>query len=229
MDTIFIAIIFSVPGIMVSKIYKRLFPKSFEEKSEYEKTIIAIPISTLVLMINIFILNVILNQNIYTITYLLSLLYNFIFLTLYIILTVMSCFIVVFLKRKLFEPITLKLINWYNKKKYNPTESKFSSEWENIFENPEVDVNDMYVSIEKDGKIITQGLLAGYSPPNQKKRDISLIGTKEFKEYLINDRMLDDDKKLFDKIDREYYDFETGILIKIYNNQKIKDYFNNNE
>jgi hypothetical protein len=83
----------------------------------------------------------------------------------------------------------------------------------------------MYIVIEKDNKIITQGLVDEYAPPNHNRRDISLIATKQFKEYLLNDESLKEESKLLDIVDREYYDFNTGVLIRIYNNKKLIKYF----
>lgn len=229
MDAIIVAIIFSVPGIIVTKIDKRLNPKSFEDTSEYEKTIMAIPISAIILIMNVLLMNLISKEKIYSINTLLNMMNNFSFLAGYMFITIFTCLFVFFVKMKLVEPLFLKLINRF-KEKYNmPTESKYPSEWEKIFENDDEPVNNMFISIEKDGKTITQGLLAGYSPPNQKNRDISLIGTKEFKEYLLNDSRLDDDEKLVDIIKKEYYDFNTGILIKIYDNSKLLSYFESQE
>ena len=229
MDTIILSIIFSVPGIMVTKIEKRLEPKSFEDKSEYEKTIIAIPISAIILIINVLLMNIISQEKIYSISTLLKMMNDFSFLAGYMLITTITCLVVFFIKNKVVEPVILKIINIFKKKHNMPIESKYPSEWERIFENKDEPVNDMYISIEKDGKVITQGLLTGYSPPNQKNKDISLIGTKQFKEYLSNDYRLDDNNKLVDIIKKEYYDFNTGILIKIYHNTKLLEYFRSQE
>lgn len=227
MDAIMVAILFSVPGILVNKIEKRIDPKSFEEISEYEKTIIAIPISAVILLLNILAMNLISKEKIYSIDILLKMMNNFSFLGGYIFLTTITCLIISFMKMKIIDQLILTIINTVKKRNNMPIETKYPSEWEKIFENSDDPVNDMYISIEKDGKRITQGILAGYSPPNQKNRDISLIATNEFNEYLSNDSTLDDSKKLLNIIKKEYYDFNTGILIKIYDNTKLLEYFKN--
>lgn len=222
METIVVAIMFSVPGILVNKIKKRLFPKSFYDNSEYEKTIVAIPISILILFINYLVMNKVFKLNITSINVLLGRMDDLNFLFKYTILTFISCVLLSLIIEKIFKPVILKMINFYKSKKNMPIESKYTSVWEQIFENEDNPVNDMYISIEKDGEIITQGLVEEYTPPNNDKRDISLVFTKQFEQCLNEEENLPDDEKMFGIIDREYYDFNTGVLIKIYNNEKIK-------
>ena len=222
METIVVAIMFSVPGILVNRINKRLFPKSFYDNSEYEKTVVAIPTSIIVLFINYIVMNKLFNLNITSIDILIDRMNNLRFLFKYTILTFISCVVVALIIEKVFKNLVLKASNIYRKIKNIPIETQYTSAWESIFENENEPVNDMYIVIEKDGKVVTQGLVEEYTPPNNDKRDISLVFTKQFEQCLNEEENLPDDEKMFGIIDREYYDFNTGVLIKIYNNEKIK-------
>lgn len=84
----------------------------------------------------------------------------------------------------------------------------------------------MYITIEKNGEVITAGLVDVYPPPNQKNRDILLRDTQGFKLYLDNDKNIPEDKRLLDIIKYEYYDFNNDLLIKIYDNTKLIAYLN---
>ena len=84
----------------------------------------------------------------------------------------------------------------------------------------------MYITLEKNGQIITSGMLATYAPPNQERRDILLKDTQGFKLYLDNDKNLPKEKKLLDIIECEYYDFNNDLLIKVYDNKKLVKYLN---
>ena len=223
MDAILVALLFSVPGILLQKLDDRFFPSSMNEESEYTKTTIAILESIIILIINILILSIF-KVKILNITTLVDKLKYVPFLAFYVIVTSVICVLVCIVKNTILKKLLVKLFNVYNKYTNRAEETIFPSEWERIFENSEISKQDMYIVIEKDGNIITQGRLEGYAPPNQARRDITLVDTNAFKEYLENDKNLADDKKLLDIIEKEYYDFSTGILIKIYNNTKLLNY-----
>ncbi|MBC5627270.1 hypothetical protein H8S20_00025 [Clostridium sp. NSJ-6] len=226
METIIIALIFSVPGIIVNRVLFRIFPKSIETKSEYEKTITAIIDSIFVLVINMVILNLFLKKNILTFNILLDKLSYIIFFMKYVILTLCSCIIVSLIKKFIFNPIVLLVINKYKESKDGIKENEWPSAWESIFENSKISKNDMYITLEKNGQIITSGMLATYAPPNQERRDILLKDTQGFKLYLDNDKNLPKEKKLLDIIECEYYDFNNDLLIKVYDNKKLVKYLN---
>lgn len=226
METILVAVIFSIPGIISNRILFRVFPKSIGERTEYEKTITAIIDSIFVLILNIVVLNLFLNKDIKTFENLLTRLSYMSFFIKYSVLTLFNCFILSAIKRFLYNPLVLKVINLYKNNKGGIQENIWPSAWEYIFENPEISKKDMYITIEKNGEVITAGLVDVYPPPNQKNRDILLRDTQGFKLYLDNDKNIPEDKRLLDIIKYEYYDFNNDLLIKIYDNTKLIAYLN---
>ena len=84
------------------------------------------------------------------------------------------------------------------------------------------------MTIEKDGEIITQGTLKSHSPPNFNNKELLLCYTNDIKEILEDDKLKSEDKMLFDEIDMEYFNFETGILVKIYDMSKYNNYIESN-
>ena len=109
-----------------------------------------------------------------------------------------------------------------------PTETKFTTIWDEIFENKAINLTDVYISIEKDGNIITQGVLKSYSPPNFKNKELKLCYTNDIKKILEEDKSKNESEMLFDEISMEYFNFETGILVKFYDMSKYNNYVESN-
>ena len=220
-----IAVLFIIPGSIVNIILDRFFPKSKKEKSDFEKTIHAIIYSSVIIFINLVIMNKVKNINVSTFTDLQEMLSDITFFIEYIVLTFISSILFVIIKG-IYEKIELSIVNIIRKLKKLPTESKFATIWDELFENKDIDLSDTYITIIKDGKIISQGCLKTHSPPNLENRELLLIGTKDFKAFLKNDIRLEDDEKLLDIVDKEYYNLNTGVLIRFYNNTKLINYLN---
>lgn len=230
MGTIITAVLFSVPGFFVNKIQERLFPSTRKNLSDIDKTVSAIIYSTFIILINLIIISIlniakILNVNINDFSQLQSKLQSIDFFIKYLCLSGISSIVVVLIKEYIVDRIILNIVNLKNVT-FNGgiEETKYNTVWDSIFENNKEPIKDSYVSIEKDGELITQGVLDMYSHPGLSKKEFKLIESQEFKRYLEADKILDKDKKLLDKVDMEYFDMETGVLIKFYNTEKLNNY-----
>ncbi|TYR82134.1 hypothetical protein FZC66_00615 [Priestia megaterium] len=110
-----------------------------------------------------------------------------------------------------------------------PVETKFSSIWDEVFENPNNPItDDQIIIIEKDGEILTQGYIKSYSPPHLNRREFLLEETSAVKAFLESDKELPEDEKLLNVVKKEYYDTHTGINIKFLDTTKLIRYIQNN-
>lgn len=226
METIMLAVLFSVPGIVVNKITHRVFPKSIKIESDYEKTISAILYSTVILFFNLLILKNIFKNDAITFKDLLDKLNYTSFFMKYILLTICTCILFSIIKKYIVDIIILKAINIFKKNSAYSPETTYSTVWDGIFENSKVNLSDTYITVEKDGVLISQGLLKSYSAPSISNRELLLSHTVGFNNYLENDKTLDPEKRLLDVIQEEYYNLNTGVLIKFYDNTKLVKYLN---
>jgi len=224
MEQIITLILFLFPGVFISLLYKKYLPISKEELSDYENIAIAFLYSFSVLIINFVIIKKVFNRDISTLSELMSNFARITFLLKYVSLTILTGSIFAILWHCIARRVLLCISNLIRHKRGLAKQTKFPSVWSEIFENPDNSMDDAYIAIEKDGEIITQGLIEIYSPSNSETKEVKLICTDTFKLYLKNDESLPDDQKIFDDIMYEYYNFDTGVLIKFYNNEKLKKY-----
>ncbi len=229
LEAIFIAILFLIPGFLIEKITNRIFQKTIiEDYSDFDKTVKYIILSIETMIINIiFISKVCKNTDLKTVTQLQEKLGEIEFLIKYLGLTILVCGILIFLNELLKRGI-LYISNIIRDKNNLPTETKFTTIWDEIFENKAINLTDVYISIEKDGNIITQGVLKSYSPPNFKNKELKLCYTNDIKKILEEDKSKNESEMLFDEISMEYFNFETGILVKFYDMSKYNNYVESN-
>lgn len=238
LEAIIIAIIFFAPGFIYNHAKRRIFPRTLRSISDFELTVNSIINSTVILFINIILIRYLYNPfavyfkwskeiTINNIENLQTYLGNVNFFIAYFILTIIVCIVYAIVNQLFIR----KIIDFFiNKKRVlfgETEESDFSSVWDEIFENKNNSLSDKYIEIKKDGETITQGLIKLYPNPNARK-EFLLMETEEFKAFLENDKELKRQGKepIFDVIDDEYYDFETGTLIKFYSSDKLKQYIN---
>ncbi|MBZ6007284.1 hypothetical protein K1514_15430 [Paraclostridium bifermentans] len=224
METIFSAVIFSIPGFFAEILEDRLFGKIKKEKSDFEKTISAIVYSSFIIVLNLIIMKLLFNIDINTFSELPKKLNDIRFFVKYIILTFFGCILFIFIKKYIWDNLVRISINQWRTWRNLPQETKFSTIWEEVFENSKQPVINKVISIEKDGDFITCGVLSRYSAQNGKKKEFLLIETAETANYIKSDKDLSLEEKLLYKIDMEYYDQESGHLIKFYNTDKLYKY-----
>lgn len=203
----------------------RFLPRSIQERSDFEKTICAVIYSSMIIFINLILMKLMRYTDISTFESLQNKLGNISFFIKYIILTIFSSILFVGLKN-IFDITMLYLVNKVRKIRNLPQETKFTTIWDEIFENKDVDLSNMFVTVEKDGQILSQGALKTHSSPDIDNRELLLSGTNFFKEYLDSDNLLNEDQRLLDIIDKEYVNLSNGIVIKFYNTEKLMSYLN---
>lgn len=148
------------------------------------------------------------------------------FMILYFIINLFTSIGVIILWYTLGQWMFRRIKNKINKSTTRPEELKYNSAWVNLFEtNDFINPDECVIKIEKDGALITAGLIRIYSSPTTEKRDILLYNTDSIKELFEDDIGKGVNERIFPYSDYEYYDFETGCLIKIYNTEKYNEYY----
>lgn len=227
LSNIIFIILFIFPGIFIGILYKKFVPTSKKDPEGYEKIVGAFLYSCVVLFVNIIIIKVFFKNNISDINQLGKELNNFSFFFKYTLLSIVVSSITAYFFHKWNHEILLELLNKYRQATDKPVETKFQSVWESIFESGQM--NDVCIVIEKDGEIITCGFLEEYSPPQNIKKELKLKYTQWVKKQFENDKngkYKSDEEKIFTDIICEYFDYDSGILIKFYDVKKYLEYIN---
>ena len=122
------------------------------------------------------------------------------------------------------------IANKINKYKNRPEELKFSDVWSNVFETKDyVDMDDCIVRIEREGRLVTAGVVSIYSTPNQEEKEFMLCDTDLVKQIFEDDENLPLNLKMFKQADYEYYNIEKDVLIKFYNTESYNKAYGYNE
>jgi hypothetical protein len=92
-----------------------------------------------------------------------------------------------------------------------------------IFYNPNLDISKHIFTIEKNGIRLTQGFIKNVSSKGRQKKSMVLNLTD-----IVNDYFEDEEftKKNLSEIEREYYDFDSDVLIKMYKAEAILEDIN---
>jgi len=77
------------------------------------------------------------------------------------------------------------------------------------------------VSIYKEGNYIAAGFLEGFNDSSFTNQELELVRTRKVSRALKMDDNKKDEDKLLSKIEHEYFDFETGVVIKFHNSDKL--------
>lgn len=123
-----------------------------------------------------------------------------------------------------------QLKNVLNHIRKHPQELKFSDVWSNVFEtNMYVDMDDCIIRIERNGELITAGVVSIYAPPNQQEKEFLLCDTDLVKQIFEDDDKLALNLKMFKQADYEYYNVTQDVLIKFYNTVEYNKMYGEHE
>lgn len=230
MKEIFLTIIFFSPGLAMKVCYKFFNRKRNEEDSNiYEYVFEVITHGCIVFAFAISILNLLGKMlsnetlKIRTISAILDLMDGLLFDALYVAI-VFACTIAWYnIFYRWVRPLFEKKKNSKYAKENGCTVISNCSVYEKIFHDPENKGHLLPVEILKDGQRITCGLLQRWNSPNSPKKEYELRLVKIIRKYIDGDG---ESEKLLSKIDREYYDPDTGLLIRFYNSEKLEAKFN---
>lgn len=204
--TILSTILFLGPGFFINLLEDQFWATTNKEK-KYESYILESFIySIMILVINILFLKFMFKIELLKFDDLISGLNNIIFFIKYILLTIISSFIVLAIKKVLFE-VVLFIKNKNKVKQF----TKYPTVWDKIFNNNKINVNELVFSISKGDVIISQGFLSSHSRLNAESKEIELFCTKDTADYLNDEKFVSEN---LEDIDFEYYDINNDVLIK---------------
>ena len=113
--------------------------------------------------------------------------------------------------------------NIHNDKVGQDRETLSKTMWENVFvSKKDVDTDNSVLCIIKDGQLITAGEIKTYSHPTEEKKGLLLYNTDGVKDAFEKDCNREYDDKIFKYSNYEYYDLESGLLFKFYDDRKFR-------
>lgn len=231
-DSVLFFFLFVLPGAFSKLLMHKFAPSKNNDTSRTSLVEMAeiVVVSAIVYLINIWFLAIINKANINF-----NILGHFSdinFLKKYILITLITTTIFTAINYFVVKKATNKICNFYNRKLNKNQELPFPTTWENIFEsNYIVDFSkyEPIVSIEKNGVVISRGVLKYFSAPQIELPDFGLIKCAEIESYFKRDEeCTKDEYKIFRNTLVEYYDSKSDLLIKFYDTseyQRIQESF----
>lgn len=97
--------------------------------------------------------------------------------------------------------------------------------WENIFLSKESNEKRKIISIYHNGEFVTAGESYGVNTGKSEKHELRILNSDTICELFKEDKEKGDAEKLFRNIEFEYFDAETGLLIKFHNPEKLEKHW----
>ena len=121
-----------------------------------------------------------------------------------------------------------KILKCYTEAKNKSIEKQFNlsplgednpTVWEDIFLNVEKNSNPRIASIYKDGQYITSGYIDGWNLASNERKEFIIRRSTEIEKIMkLTDTPLD-------YIDEEYFDMETGVLVKFWRSEIVNKHW----
>lgn len=226
MELIYIVLIFIVPGLLVKKYdeYKILMSRSDVKKNTiYEELFNIVAWSILVSGLTLAIVKLF---GIYAAAlYISELIASFNNIYFLIVWSAIATGVTIVLKifyEKFVKNIFFNIRNKHSEDLSGVKELGQNNEtvWERIFFNKEVNQR-MFASIYKDGNYITSGMIDGWNAGKNEKRELRIIRSTELERIKAEDKERTQEEKWLKYTEFEYFDPDTGVLIKFYDQDEL--------
>lgn len=140
----------------------------------------------------------------------------------YFVVNIATSIGIIFIWNIVLKTFYRECCNIVNELRDKPEEVMFGDVWRNLFETNElIDVNNHAIWIEKNGQLVTTGLIAMYQAPNEKEKELVVYNTDYIKEIFEEDKTKPYRERIFKQSVYEYYNIEKDVLIKFYS---LKEY-----
>ena len=149
------------------------------------------------------------------------------FLVQYVILTLITTMLFTYLFYYFDRKIVNRVINWNNDIHGNPKEAEVKTLWEEIFETDTYlnsKKQNVVVAIEKDGKILSRGILRDFPAPITECDDLILCNCEEIEEYFRIDATRPFEQRYFQRTAFEYTILSKGVTLKFYDTTRYLDF-----
>lgn len=129
---------------------------------------------------------------------------------------------------KCLRPLWFRIHNKQLAKKYGvqKASSDSSTIWESIFLNTKTNPYHLVATIYKDGIYITSGIIHAWNADINEPHEYELIRTSEIEKVLKADESRESKDKWLNYIDFEYFESNSGLLIKFYDSEKLFERWN---
>lgn len=227
METVYLIIIFIVPGLMYKSIEHTLDIKIKKESKGtiYEQSYYIVANSVVISVVSIILMKKLhfideLPQNL---DELIISMKDFIFLGKFAAVVAAITIAWYFLCEGVIKKISFKLKNWYFLKRYNVEFSSPSARttWEEIILSQDKNGHKPLIAVYDGVDFITAGFLDMYDQGTFSDIGLCLARTKRVTKMFKEDVTKTDEDKLFKKIVQEYYDVESGKRIVFFDNEAI--------
>lgn len=227
MDSILFLFLFIFPGAFSKLLQEKFFPQQRYRSSDHTGWVEIsemIVFSMVVLLSGLFARTFLLAHD-FDVTEYVDSFSNTSFLITYISFSFLASIIYTFLFHLLNKYVIMVVINKLNQWKGRPAEGLYQTVWEELFETDGyIRKNNIVVSVEKDGHILSRGLLESYSPPQSPNNEILLKHCCEIEAYFEDDKTLPKESKIFGKTKAEYCNLQNGYVLKFYDMEKYHAY-----
>ncbi len=228
MDSLFFIIPFVFPGVFIRMVYDRFHPALKEEQSQYKEIVHAFLISTIVIFVNALVIKFYHKTNIMSVESFETYISDFNNLVNFFLITFVLSIVGVPVYKWVIDDFSVMLVNIYRERSNLPQETKHSSPWHACFENKEFSLANRPVGFFKNDVLVAFGYIEGIPAADKEKKDFMLINTW-LKDLFEKELERNESEKLFNIIEREYYDIENDILIKFYSKEPLMKYLEDND
>lgn len=216
--TIFSGILFIGPGFLIRMLEDDLYPNSNRFDNSERNIIKAFIDSFFILIINLTLLKKIFKYNFFDFNYFVNKFETIDFFIKYVFLTFCICCIYTCIIKRFIKFSRLFVVNEINGE--SNVETPFPTIWDSIFNDYSYDFYEKVITIEKEGQLISCGYVEELPRINAETKELKLVDTKKVQKYMNQVKFKE---HYIDIIEFEYFDFETGTLIKCY--RLVKDAF----
>ena len=227
METIYLMVYFMVPGLVAKYINSQLKIVGYEERkglTVYEKIFSIVSYSSVSFFITLVGMNCIIKNNVTAVDVFLYKSNSFKFIFCFLIVEIIIATILMNLLKKKITTLFFKIRNKKSEKEYNTKQNYIDDRnvWESIFYNGD---GNILVSIWQNRELITVGFISGWNSGRDERKELILERTTEIT------KMMEDKSNVFfhqdfDYIEKEYFDIETGLLIKVHDGKTIVEHWN---
>lgn len=233
MEVIFLILIFIAPGLAIKLLGEALSKRERQDKPRntvYENLFTVGSLSVFATIITCGILNAYRKKKkldlITSISMLVESMDRFDFLLSYgVILIGVTILVGLFYKLLSYFWDCLKRYRMKENYGLSPMSPDGRSVWEETFLNSEKNSAPRIVSIFMGGNYITSGYLNGWNFASYERKEFEVVRSQEIEKILKDDKDKKPAEKLLSYIEEEYFDMETGILIRFYDSSYVNEHW----
>lgn len=217
MENIYTILLFLAPGLFVKEVREYIVKEKRIKQPIYQYLFEIVVDSVIIVYITIHVLYRLFGINLFEVDDLVNSLNNLNSIAIFIAFALIIAFIWYFIKYYLVKPLFLILKNLLLKSEYVRHTGK-PCVWDSMMSDPDLKDSWLVISIFRDDKYVTSGMIAIRSSTNSDELEFAL----EHKEEV--ERLKEVHKEIF-TVWYEYYNITSGLRIIFYEQKKIQEHW----